>query len=297
MADDPVGHEAAVAAAGLADAIGVDGGIGFEDRIGKVHQVLIVYVPVAAPDVRKSVVAAVAALGVAEEDEITLPRPVLHLVIEHGTVDGLGAAVDVEDGGIALGGVIVHWFEHPALYGQALALHRQGLGLGHVPVRQSGPVKVGEALRFPGGKVAEIQLLGSHVVEAHTEGLAVRYIEAVHGPGLGEHGGGPAVRVQAIEKGVPAPGGQVVEAVPHRHRLPAPAQAAVAAHAVIEAVLRREQKLHLPGVGVQLVHIVVFVEAVALALAAEDQDPVPHGLEPGEHEGIGVQHLPNFAGI
>ena len=181
--------------------------------------------------------------------------------------------------------------------GDALALHSQGLGSSHILVFQSGAVEVRQALRRPGGEVAEVQLLGPHIVETHRESFAVSHVEAVHGPGLGEHRGVRTVRVQAVEDRVAAPGGQMVEALPHRHRLPAPAQAAVAAHAVIEAVLRREQELQHSGLGVQLVYIVVFVQAIALALAAEDQDAIPHGLEMREHEGIGVHHVLRFTGL
>ena len=97
--------------------LGVDGGIGVQHCVTEGHEVLIIDVPVAAPDVRKNVVAAVAALGVAEEDEVALSRPILHLMIEHGAIDGLGAAVDVEHSGIALVGVVIHGLEHPALNG------------------------------------------------------------------------------------------------------------------------------------------------------------------------------------
>ena len=292
MADDPVGHEAAVAAAGLADPLGVDGGIGRQDRVTEGHEVLIVHVPVAAPDVRKCIVAAVAALGVAEEDEVPLPRPVLHLMIEHGPVDGLGTAVDIEHRRIPLGGIIPEGLEDPTLDGEALTLYGEGLRLGNIAVLNGGAVEVGEAFRLPGGEIAKVQLLGPHIIETHAEGLPVRHIEAVHGAGLGEHGGIGPIHVQAIEDRVPAPGGQVVEAVPCRHALPAAAQTHVAAHAVVQAVFRRKEDLPLAGDRVDLIHVVVFVEAVALALAAEEEQMIPHGLQMGEHQGIGGEKVP-----
>ena len=42
---------------------------------------------------------AFAAARVAVDDVVAVIRPVLHLVIEHGTVDGLGTAVNIEDDG------------------------------------------------------------------------------------------------------------------------------------------------------------------------------------------------------
>ena len=42
MSDDPVGHKAAVGAAGHAHAGGVDHGIGLEHDVGKLHQVVVV---------------------------------------------------------------------------------------------------------------------------------------------------------------------------------------------------------------------------------------------------------------
>ena len=99
VADDPVGHEAAVGATGLEEVVAVHLGIVLEGCVAEGHQVLIVHGAVLAADIHERA-ASVAASGVAEDDEIALTRPILHLVIEDGTVHGLGAAVDIEDDGV-----------------------------------------------------------------------------------------------------------------------------------------------------------------------------------------------------
>ena len=99
VADDPVGHKAAVGAAGFEEVICVHLGILLERRVAERHQIIEVDRAVLAADIHERA-AAVGAGGIAEDDEIATARPVLHLVIEHGTVDGLGTAVNIEDDGV-----------------------------------------------------------------------------------------------------------------------------------------------------------------------------------------------------
>ena len=97
MADDPVGHPAAVAAAGDTNPGRIDGRILFTYVIHKLHEILEVDGAVFFSQVRELVAAAVAAPGVAEHDEISIVGEYLHLM-EHGISKGhSGAAVHIQD--------------------------------------------------------------------------------------------------------------------------------------------------------------------------------------------------------
>ena len=102
MADNPVGHKAAVGAAGHAHAGGVDHGIGLEHDVGKLHQVVVVVGAVMAPDVGKGVALSVGAARIAVEDEVAGVGPHLHLVVVELAEQGARTAVNMQNGGVGL---------------------------------------------------------------------------------------------------------------------------------------------------------------------------------------------------
>ena len=107
VADDPVGHEAAVGAAGLKEVVCVHLGITRERRVAEGHEVVKVDRAVLAANVHERA-APVAAGGVAKDDKVATACPVLHLMVENGAVDGLGTAVNVEDDGVLFARFEVH---------------------------------------------------------------------------------------------------------------------------------------------------------------------------------------------
>ena len=75
-----------------------------EALVGEFHQVFIINVAVFVQQVGKGHAAAVAATRVAEEDEITLRCPQLHLIVENRTERGARTAVNVQNSGVFLPG-------------------------------------------------------------------------------------------------------------------------------------------------------------------------------------------------
>ena len=297
VADDPVGHKAAVAAAGLADPGRVDLGVLGQHRVGEVHQVDIIRVPVVAPDVHEHVVPAVAAHGVAEEDEVAQGGPNLHLMVEDRAVDGLGAPVDVQHRGVFLGGIEVSGLQNPALDLPAPALDVQNLGLRHILALQGGVVEVGDSGEAAVCPVVEIELLGPHVEQTHQQKLVSVHVEAVHGPVPDKDRCIAAVGFEQVDLGVALPGGQVPDAGVGLHGLTSAAQAAVRAHGVVEVLFLLPQQGDRAVGGVQGVDPGVLVETVAFALGGHQQDGASgdlHGVGP---QGGMPRQLPDRAGL
>ena len=95
VADDPVGHKAAIAAPGDAQPFLIDLGILFQHTVRKGHQVVVINGAVFSPQVGKLVAPAVSAPWVGKEHKPALAGPILHLVVEHLAVDRFRAAVDI----------------------------------------------------------------------------------------------------------------------------------------------------------------------------------------------------------
>ena len=281
MADDPVGHEAAVAAAGDADPRRVDLGICRQHRIGEVHEVFIVRFAVVAPDVHEPVVPAVAALGVAEEHKIAHGGPELHFVVEHRAVDRLGAAVDIQNRRVGLGRIEVPGQQHIAADLLAPALDGQGLIVRHILVLQDGVIEMTQLPDFTRGQVRSVQLLEAVVIEGHQKGLLRILTEgdAVDAALFAHHHGAAAVAVQAVQQSAILPGGDVIESAAFGLPALAAAVAAVAAHAAVHTVfLFPQHRQTAIGQG-NPVHPAVFVETVALASGGQEPQLAAHGLE------------------
>lgn len=80
MPDDPVGHEPAVAAARHTQPTAVDLRIFCQHCVSEIHQISIIRFAVMSADISKGVIPPVAALGIAEENEIPFSCPDLHFV-------------------------------------------------------------------------------------------------------------------------------------------------------------------------------------------------------------------------
>ena len=127
VADDPVGHKAAVAAAGNSHAGGVDGRVFGDDRIGELHQVVVVIGAIGASQFSEGFAPAVASPGIHKEDKVSHAGPSLHLMEEDGAKGSLGTAVDVDNRRVLLTGVITVGRDDPALQGDAVVLKEAGL--------------------------------------------------------------------------------------------------------------------------------------------------------------------------
>ena len=278
VADDPVGHKAAVAAAGLADLRPVDLGVGVQHRVGEVHQVLVVGLAVMAADIHKLVVPAVAAHRVAVEDKVAHVRPDLHLMVEDRAVGRLGAAVDIQDRRVFLFGVEVLREQHPSADRPAFAFDADRLRDGDVFPFQDGVVEVADPLHLTGREVRFIQFLQTVVIEGHHQRLAARFgdVEPVDAAFLLDDRRRLPVHRQGVEVGAALPGGQVVEGVPAGlHLLPA-AVPAVAADARVHAVLLLPDDFQFAGPGVHRIDPGVFVHAVAAPFGAQQQQAAAH---------------------
>ena len=82
MTDNPVGHKTAVASAGNADTAFIDLWICRQHLIGKLHDIIIIFLSITSADVCKAVSSSVSAAWIAEEYKVTAVCPVLHFVIE-----------------------------------------------------------------------------------------------------------------------------------------------------------------------------------------------------------------------
>ena len=110
VADDPIGHKTAVRAAAYPYPASVQIRIAPYCLIRKVHEVVKVHRTIFPLEIRKGVALAAAAPGIAVAHEISPGRPKLHLMVEAGTKDHLGPAVDVQDPRIGLSRMIIHRF-------------------------------------------------------------------------------------------------------------------------------------------------------------------------------------------
>lgn len=129
MADDPVGHIAAVGAAGDAKPLHVDIRISVQDFIREIHQVGVVDGPISSPDIGEVIALAVGALGVAEENEKAPAGPDLHFVDEDIPVDGFGAPVDRQNPGVLGAFFVVDGLKDKAFYDVVpFPLAAQGFG-------------------------------------------------------------------------------------------------------------------------------------------------------------------------
>ena len=296
MADNPVCHKAAVAAAGDAQLLGVYLGVFLQHFVGKGHDVAVIDGAVFAPQVGELVAPAVSAPGIAEEHKPALAGPVLHLVVEHLAVDGFGPAVDVQNGGIGLLGVKVLGAQHPAVQVDAVVCKGELLRQGHVGAGQGLLVEGSQLDALLGGLVPGVELLELHVLHADEVQRAAGRVDAVHRALLGVHRPDVPVFLQAEHLGGVADGGHKVELPILGHPLPAAAQAAVAAHRGAHGLLVGGQQGDFPGGGLQGVELHVLVHAVALVVRGQQQHllPPPQGVV--QAVGPGGQQLGRLPG-
>ena len=127
MTNQPVGHEAAVAAAGDAYALLVDVAA-TEQRIKAIHDIDgVLFAPGSAHGQGKFIPIATATTRIGIEDDIALRDEHLHLVEEAIPVLRLWPAVDLDDEGILFGRIEVGWFQYPAIHVPAI-----GTFVGHI---------------------------------------------------------------------------------------------------------------------------------------------------------------------
>ena len=115
MTDNPVGHKTAVASAGDTDTAFIDLWICRQHLIGKLHDIIIIFLSITSTDVCKAVSSSISAAWIAEEYEVTAVCPVLHFVIEHSSVNGLWTAMNIQNCRIALLWVKSDRLKHPSV--------------------------------------------------------------------------------------------------------------------------------------------------------------------------------------
>ena len=150
---------------------------------------------------------------------------------------------------------------------------------------------------LPGFEIRPVELLQAHVIEGDEQGLVPGHVKGVDGAALFNEGPVAAVGIQAVEQAVPLPGGQMIEAALSGHVLAPAAQAAVAAHGVIEAVFLRPQQARLPGLRIHPIGPVVLVQAEALGLGGKEPERLPHGLDPGKAQLLIFAEQPVLSGF
>ena len=116
LADDPVGHVAAVGPAADAQALVVDVARALDDLVERAHQVGVVHArPVTHDRAPEAFAVAVRTARVHVEDDKTHAREDLQLVEERPSVLGVRTAVDLHHGRMEAVRVEALRFEHPAL--------------------------------------------------------------------------------------------------------------------------------------------------------------------------------------
>ena len=192
MAHDPVGHETAVGTAGDTYPVGISIGVLRQGVVQEVHQILIVDGAVLAADVGEGLALAVTTSGVAEDDKIAVVGPHLHLVVVDVGEGCAGAAVDVEDHGELLAGLIVGGLHDPAV----------DIGLAVVDQRlQSNDIVGLTVLRVEAGDGFAVEVELREVVAVHTnpDRVAVEAVKAVAGAGGSEGLTDVALGVHGVE--------------------------------------------------------------------------------------------------
>ncbi len=241
VSDDPVGHKTAVGAACDGHALFINLRIAFQYSVGEVHEILIINLAVFSPDIRKSVVSAVAAFGIAEENKIAPVCPDLHFVVKHRAVGGLGTAVDVQNGGIGLFRVKVLGQQYPAANIQAATSHADGLMFRHIFSHQGFVVKMAEAGKLACCKVAAVQLLQAVFKQPHQQSIVGVLADgkAVHASGFGQYRNGRPCGSQLLELCVAFSGGNEKQFLAPGQHGRTPAVAAIAAYAAVHILFFR----------------------------------------------------------
>ena len=276
VADHPVGHKAAVAAAGHADSGRVDLRIFCQHHVGELHQVVVVQHAVArATDVGKFVALAVAAARVTEKDKVALVGPKLHLVEKDFAVDRLRPAVDIQNGRIGLVRVVVHRLDDPAIDLDAVAV-----GEGKAVQRadrvgaQKFAVQVGELVLFALPFLAGVDLLQAVVPHGDVEKLPIKAVKAVDAAVLVGRNDrlGPLLQVQADDAGIKAAGLAVVPGAVDSFLADAAAVTAIRTDAGAHARVEVAELIQLAGLRVGGEEGRVLVGAVSLAGRGRDDD-------------------------
>ncbi len=214
---------------------------------------------------------------------------------EDGAVDRLGAAVNVEHGGVALRGVVVLRQQHPAADLRAAAADAERPRLGNVFVLQRLAVEIAQARELTAGQIEAVELLQAHIVERDEQGLVPGGVKAVNAAGPGEDRRVAAVGGEAVQHAVPLPGGQMQEAAAVFRRLASAAEAAVAPDGAVHAVLLLAQHAECAAVRIDAVDPGVFVEAEAIALGPEEPELPVHGLQAVEGDLLVFEHSARLA--
>ena len=116
VADDPVGHVAAIGPAAHAQPIRVHVRITAKHLIGEVHQILVIDGAPPTYQIEVILPPTVAAVGICIEHEPTAGGQQLHLMVVLGTVGRLGAAVNVQYAGILLPRLVSGGADDPAIH-------------------------------------------------------------------------------------------------------------------------------------------------------------------------------------
>ena len=131
VADDPVRHEAAIAAAHHGQVRGVHVGEAAQHLVGERHEVRVVLLAIGPADVGERHAVTGRAVRVREEHEVAGRGEALHLLREVGAVRAVRAAVNLEHARVAAAGHVVCGADDIAGERVAAALEREGLRCAH----------------------------------------------------------------------------------------------------------------------------------------------------------------------
>ena len=115
MADDPVGHKAAIGTTGYTHALFVNLWIAGDAFVRKLHNIFVINGTVLSDYIGKHIVPALAASGITVDNKIAMVSPVLQLMVKNWAIGALRAAMNVQYGRILLGGIKVYGLQDPPL--------------------------------------------------------------------------------------------------------------------------------------------------------------------------------------
>ena len=239
MADDPVAHETAIAAAQHAQALRVDGRVFFQNHIHKLHQIFVINGTIPAADVGKGVAPPAGSGGVAEHDKAAVRSHGLHLVEEAGAEGSPGTAVDIQRRRPFFCRVVVHGFEHPALNGVALFVHKGNrLRRGHIFVFQGCGIVFGQLFLPSALQIQLVDLLQVVAGKAHCQRRAISQIEKVDAAVFACEALGRLARPPHIDGAVVGIIAHIIQRIAHCFHLDAAAIPAVAARVAAEIKMK-----------------------------------------------------------
>ena len=222
MADDPVGHKAAVGAAGFKEIVGVHLRPGLQSGVTEGHNILVIHRAVFTQNVHVFP-SAVRAGGVAVDYEIALSGPVLGLVEQHRTVYALGPAVDVQNHRVFLSGFKAIGLHHKAVNLMVAVCKKQRLRFGEEFAPEGCVVEGGYLAAF-----SVVQLLRPQIPQGHYQHFVTENVETVNGAVLFDDRSDLPL-LQLVQPHAVKPGGKEIIGIAHHF------VAALLAHAHIGA--------------------------------------------------------------